>query len=185
MHQLVGKNEDKYSLALYHAKMAQATRQERCACGGVFLRRDGIAVVEGLDLHHVVYRESRAKKESAKIQLLDPRNCRLAHHRCHMQEGWAFQVQNMTMLLAEFSLQGLTTFYRTLDIPDRSLPHHAIYAFNLWNETFKRLVPAEEARSKVEWVQDPNGHLYATFTYGGERYDPREGAWFSFGMERN
>lgn len=173
MHQLVSTRDDKdrYSQALYEAKMTQAINQNACACGVPFIRRGNMSPVEGLDLHHVVYRESRAKVLEAKLQLLDPRNCRLAHHECHMKEDWSFQVANMVMLLREFGTDELLAYYKTLGIPDRTLPSHAVYTINLWSDKYKRLMPAEEVRSKLEWIRQDDGSFIAQWVYGGEWYD--------------
>jgi len=179
MRQLLSKSEidgeGRYGQALYQAKMKVAASQQRCGCGKAFLRRGNMTPVEGLDLHHVMYRESRAKVLEAKLQLLDPRNCRLAHHKCHMDEDWHFQLRNMRLLLLAFGREVLLEYAKGLDIPDRTLDSHVLYAMNTWDEERRCFVSVEDRElSKVGWTFDEaTGFYRANIEYAGAMYRPR------------
>lgn len=50
------------------------------------------------EFHHIPWRQSDSFTFDTDLMLLDPANGVLAHHACHMREGWDFQVRAALLL---------------------------------------------------------------------------------------
>ena len=109
--------DDRLKLALASVKITLLAQQrERCAyCGR---RKDQYT---GLDFHHVLFREGRARTVEQKLALLSPINGRLVCHTCHVPEKPDLNVVCCKRLIEQFGTGEIEKWVAELPIQDKSL----------------------------------------------------------------
>ena len=67
------------------------------------------------EFHHVPWRQSDSYSFEQDLLLLDVRNGVLAHHACHMAEGWDFQVRASLLIWHRVGPDTLRRFRQSLE----------------------------------------------------------------------